>query len=234
MFDINKTLHYGYNRTISDAYIISLKDNEISQKFTERCANSCKSVGRSYKIWEGFDGNSGKIIIPESHKDKTYLSWLKLYNIELSPTQIGCFLSHFSLWCHCIEIDTPIIILEHDAVMIAPFDVHNSYSTIIYLGSREQYFGKPIYAIPPHASAQNGHIRTICRAHAYSIDPAVAKNLVSYTIQHGIYESLDIYMRADLFPIIQMGLYAFDDPYFEDGEFKSTIHKEWNGVKSKN
>lgn len=228
MIDLNKSLHYGYDRVISDAYIISLKNNEISQKFTERCIKSCESVERSYKIWDGFDGNSGQIIVPEMHKDKSYLSWLKLYNVSLTPTQIGCFFSHFSLWCHCIEIDTPIIILEHDAIMTAPFDFHNAFCSIIYLGSREQYYGANIFPIPPHASDHNGHVRSICRAHAYSIDPAVAKNLVSYTIKHGIYQSLDIYMRADLFPIIQMGLYAHDDPYFEDGEFQSTIHKEWD------
>ena len=231
MFDINKTLHYGYDRKISDAYIISLKNNSISQKFTERCAKSCESVNRSYKIWEGFDGNSGKIIVPDVHKEKTYLSWLKIYNVGLSPTQIGCFISHFSLWCHCIELDTPIIILEHDAIMVSPINIHNSFSTIIYLGSNEQYTGQSeLYPIPPHATAHNGHIRSICRAHAYSIDPAVAKNLVSYTLQHGIYESLDIYMRADLFPIIQFGIYAYDHPYLEDGEFKSTIHKEWDDL----
>lgn len=228
MFDINKTLHYGYDRTISDAYIISLKNNSLSQKFTERCAKSCESVGRSYKIWEGFDGNSGEIIVPEVHKNKTYLSWLKVYNTDLTPTQIGCFISHFSLWCHCIEIDSPIVILEHDTVMISPFDIHDAFSTIIYLGSREQYNGERVYLIPPHATDYNGHVRSICRAHAYSIDPAAAKNLVSYTIKHGIYESLDIYMRADLFSIIQLGLYAYDDPFSESGDFQSTIHKEWN------
>ena len=230
MFDINKTLHYQFDRKISDAYIISLKDNEISQKFTERCANSCKSVGRSYKIWDAFDGNSGDIIVPEMHKDKDYLRWLKLYNLDLSATQIGCFISHFSLWCHCIEIDTPIAILEHDAIMVRPLDIHNSYATIIYLGSREQALeGQKVYAIPPHATAYSGHVRSICRAHAYSIDPAIAKNLVSHVIKYGICESLDMYIRADLFPIVQMDLHAFDDPYDENGEFKSTIHKEWDG-----
>jgi len=226
--DINKSLHYSYVREVESAYIISLKDNELSQIFTRRCIDSCEQVGQLYKVWDAFNGTSGKITIPNHLKDKQYLGWLKLYNTSLTPTQVACFFSHFSLWCHCIEIDQPIVILEHDALMLKNYDFHDTYGIIVYLGSHEQKNGSPIYTIPPHASDYDGHVRTICRAHAYAIDPVVAKNLVSYVISHGIYESLDIYMRADLFPIIQYGLYAYDDPYlYEKNKIESTIHKDW-------
>jgi hypothetical protein len=49
------------------------------------------------------------------------------------------------------------------------------------------------------------------RAHAYAIDPAVAKNMLAYVLQHGICGQLDRLLRADLFPIHQMGLVAFDN-----------------------
>lgn len=228
MLDVNKSLHYNYVREIENTYIISLENNELSQKFTERCIDSCNKVGQTYKIWNAFDGISGKIIIPKHLEDKHYLSWLKLYNTSLTPTQVACFFSHFSLWCHCIEIDSPIVILEHDAIMVEKYDFYNAYGVIVYLGSHEQAHGSHLSAIPPHATDYDGHWRSICRAHAYSIDPVSAKNLVSSVINSGITESLDIYIRSDLFAIVQFGLYAYDDPYlYSNDKIESTIHKNW-------
>ena len=81
----------------------------------------------------------------------------------------------------------------------------------MYLGSREQKAGWQIMPTPPHAT--NGHnYHFICRAHAYSIDPAVAKNMLSHVIKYGIHESLDIMLRADIFPICQTGFFAYDEP----------------------
>ena len=224
MKDINESLYKKYDFTIDAAYIITLSGNPVSEQFTKRCISSCESVNQPYKLWQGFNGSSGNIITPEQHQNKSYLNWLKIYNIKLSPTQIGCFLSHYSLWVHCIELDKPIIILEHDAVMVNNYPEHRLYNSIVYLGSYEQSIGAPIFSIPPHASDHNGNVRSICRAHAYAIDPAVAKNLVSYTIKQGITESLDMFMRADLFPIAQFpDLYAYD----LNPDNNSTIHKEW-------
>jgi hypothetical protein len=62
---------------------------------------------------------------------------------------------------------------------------------------------------PPHAS-EGPNYHFICRAHAYAIDPAVAKNLLSHVIKYGIAVPLDILIRADIFPIHQMGVYATD------------------------
>ena len=36
--------------------------------------------------------------------------------------RVACFLSHYMLWKMCVEKDEPIMILEHDAIFIKPFD----------------------------------------------------------------------------------------------------------------
>jgi len=118
------------------------------------------------------------------------------------------------------------VILEHDAVMVKPYHVHRYYNNIVYLGSKEQYQqGKEVYSIPPHASDHKGLDRFICRAHAYAIDPAIAKNMVSYVIQQGITTSADAILRSDIFGIVQDGIYAYDENYglstiSEDGKVK--------------
>jgi len=204
-----------YDTQVDGAYIISLKDNELSQKFTARCMKSCEEVGQPYKIFYGFDGityPNEEIKVPEMLQGQAFINFLRLHNNEMTKSQIAVFLSHYALWCLCIDIDKPIVILEHDAVMLKPYHFHKYYNNIVYLGSSEQYFqNEQVISIPPHGTWKDGLYRFICRAHAYAIDPAVAKNLVSYAIQQGIVVTLDVMMRSDIFPIIQDGMYAYDD-----------------------
>jgi len=119
------------------------------------------------------------------------------------------------LWCMCLDKDMPIVILEHDAVMVKQYLRHNYLNNIVYLGGSEQIHGslKSTDTIPPHASDQQGLDRFVCRAHAYSIDPIMAKNLVSYAIHHGIITTADAMMRYDMFGIVQDGVYAYDNPH---------------------
>lgn len=207
MFNTN----YSYDRKIESAYIITIKDNPISEKMSERCQNSCVQIKMPYKIWDAFDGTSGKIYPPEHLKNFPYISWFKQIDHELSVTEVACALSHISLWCHCITIDKPIVILEHDSIMIEPLLDHPLYNSILYLGNTEQYKkGWPVFPTPPHASAGNNY-RFMCRAHAYAIDPQVARNLTAHVLKLGIHESLDMMIRADIFNISEFGIYAYDE-----------------------
>ena len=160
-------------------------------------------------------GEIGTIKVPEALKDQAFLNFLRLRRSDLLMTQIACFLSHYSLWCMCLDKDMPIVILEHDAVMVKPYLRHNYLNNIVYLGGNEQIHGslKSEDTIPPHASDHQGLDRFICRAHAYSIDPLMAKNLVSYAIHHGIITTADAMMRFDMFGIVQNGVYAYDNPH---------------------
>jgi hypothetical protein len=94
--------------------------------------------------------------------------------------------------------------------MAKPYTQHAVFNSICYLGSHEQVkLGWQVSATPPHATeGENYHF--LCRAHAYAIDPAVAKNLLAYVMKMGICTSLDMLIRADLFPIHQMGVYAYN------------------------
>ena len=229
--------------SVESAYIISLKDNELSQKFTQRCVQSCEEVQQPYKIFYGFDasqskvklqdyqlgqpvGELGEIKVPDMLQGQAFINFLRLQRADLLYTQIACFLSHYALWCLCLDIDRPIVILEHDAIMVRQYTLHKFYNNIVYLGSREQQLqGREVYTIPPHGSDFKGLYRFICRAHAYAIDPTIAKNLVSYVIQQGIANSLDAIMRSDIFPIVQDGIYAYDNnlglsTISEDGKAK--------------
>jgi len=222
-----------HEMNIEGTYIISIQGNKVSEQLTQQCLASCEKVGQpNVNVFPAFDatgskvkvqqhdlglpvGELGSIKVPEFLQGQAFLNFLRLKRCDLLMTQIACFLSHYSLWCMCLDKDRPIVILEHDAVMVKPFLRHNYLNNIVYLGGSEQIHGslRDTDTIPPHASDQQGLDRFICRAHAYSIDPIMAKNLVSYAIHHGIITTADAMMRYDMFGIVQNGVYAYDNPH---------------------
>ena len=218
---------------VEGTYIISLQGNKVSEQLTQQCLESCQKVGQpNVQVFPAFDatdspikiqdhdlgkpiGEMGTIKVPEILKGQAFINFLRLRRSDLLMTQIACFLSHYSLWCMCLDKDQPIVILEHDAIMVKEYLRHKYYNNIVYLGGCEQVEGS-LHAndtVPPHASDQKGLDRFICRAHAYAIDPAIAKNLVAYSIHHGLITTADAIMRCDMFGIVQDGVYAYDKPH---------------------
>ena len=224
--------YYSDDLRVEGTYIIRIKGNEVSERLAQKSLKSCQRVGQPNPILiDAFDathckskkqqyhegkpvGEIQEIKVPDFLKDQAFINFLRLKRSDLLITQIACFLSHYSLWCMCLSMDRPIVILEHDAIMVKPYGYHSYYNNIVYLGGREQKQGTMPYnntTIPPWASDQHGLDRFICRAHAYSIDPAIAKNLVSYSIQHGIITTADAIQRCDTFGIVQDDVYAYDE-----------------------
>ena len=236
-----------FEMEVEGTYIISIEGNEVSQKLTQQCLESCQKIGQpNVKVFPAFDATDspvkiqkhdygkpieemGTIKVPEFLKNQAFINFLRLRRSDLLMTQIACFLSHYSLWCMCLDKDQPIVILEHDAVMVKPYLRHSYLNNIVYLGGCEQIEGtlRSNDTIPPHATDQHGLDRFICRAHAYAIDPAIAKNLVAYSIHHGIITTADAIMRCDMFGIVRDGVYAYDNPHglstiTEDGKVAGT------------
>ena len=209
---LKDSLLFSDNRQVESAYIITLKGNDISRGMAQRCYASCVQVDMPVKLWQAFDGTGDDIIVPPQVQDQQYIRWIKQPNDKYSNSQIAVFFSHLSLWAHCAAIDQPIVILEHDAVVLQKLKQHNFYNCIQYLGSKEQQVSNRVpIGLPPHGSIYNGHWRFICRAHAYAIDPPVARNLLSYAIREGITKTLDVFIRCDIFAIVQDGIYAYDE-----------------------
>lgn len=176
----------------------------------------------SYVVWDAFDGTGNTIIAPDHSKNETVTNIVKITDHYLTRGEVACALSHISLWVHCARIDQPIVILEHDSIMVKKFTSHDSYNSIVYLGGNEWAKKNwPIYPIPPHAS-EGPNYHFICRAHAYSIDPPMAKNLIAHVLKYGICAPLDIMMRTDIFNITHQGLYAYD----ENDDYTNTTIKQ--------
>lgn len=210
---LESSLLFSDNRQIESAYVITIRNHEESEKLASRCIQSCYAVDQNVKLWQAFDGTDGKTItVPPHLEDQLYWRWIKQPNDKYSTSQIATFFSHLSLWAHCAYIDKPIIVLEHDAIMVQKLKQHNFYNCIQYLGNKEYYDQQKVpIGLPPHGSIYNGHWRFMCRAHAYAIDPPIARNLLSYAIREGMTKTLDVFIRCDIFAIVQDGLYAYDE-----------------------
>ncbi len=203
-----KSLFFSYDMTVDHAYIIRINGNKNSMEQAAECAESCKQVGQSYQYWDAYDGTMDKIVPPVTHGQ--FMSLIKITDHYLTRGEVACALSHISLWLKSVELDKPIVILEHDSIMTKAYPVHSVYNSICFLGSNEQVEqGWGVFPTPPHAS-EGINYHFICRAHAYAIDPAVAKNLLAHVLKYGICAPLDIMIRADIFPIHQMGIFAYD------------------------
>lgn len=207
-----KSLYRSNNIDVSQAYIIHIPNNKVSMDMANRCLTSCQRVGQKVSLYEGFDGTGKEIIVPSHLKDQSWVKWLKVTDHQQSLAEISCSLSHISLWVKCMEEDRPLIILEHDAIMLKPYVQHTLYNSVIYLGCKEQLTGPShTIPIPPH-SAINKNWNFINRAHAYAIDPPVAKKLFTMVLDRGIFESADVMIKADDVNISQFDLYAYDEP----------------------
>lgn len=205
-----KSLYCKYDQNVDRAYIIRVKDHKISEAKAKRCAESCATADMPYDFWDAYDGTRDGVKQPENLINNPIMSLIKISDHYLVKSEVCCALSHISLWAKCAVEDKPLVVLEHDAIMVKPYRQHAVFNSICYLGSREQVEqGWGVYPTPPHAS-EGPNYHFICRAHAYAIDPAVAKNMLSHVIKYGITGPLDIILRADVFPIHQMGLYAYD------------------------
>lgn len=96
------------------AIVIRLRDIQESESLARECIDSGKQHNL---IIYPFDGIFGETQIENKHKEFDIRPWKpKMKKGRLGVK--GCFLSHYSIWLHSIEIDQPIIIFEHDAVVL--------------------------------------------------------------------------------------------------------------------
>jgi glycosyl transferase family 25 len=126
---------------------------------------------------------------------------------------MGCFMSHFTLWKKCIELNEPIIILEHDAI------VYSEIPLDLLTGTICTNIGKPSYGRKkkPKLNLLNkvknrifGQrvIQTLFSKkcipgnHGYYLEPAGAKLLVEGA--HKLkFCAADLFMNKQDFPFIK-------------------------------
>lgn len=209
MEKMRESLSFGYDPEVESAYVITIKGHELSERMAARCEESCRAVGMPFRRWDAFDGTRGDISVPESLRGQDWVGWIKVVNEALAKTEVCTVLSHVSLWARCIQVDRPIVVLEHDAIMLHRVTHHPAFNAISYLGSEEQVRSGYWGSIPIHGQL-NRNYRFQLRTHSYSVDPFMARRLLGAIVRSGVTTSIDVMIRSDIYTILQFGIFAYD------------------------
>lgn len=153
------------------SYVIVLQGTEEHVRYTtsrtmsKQLHKSAKRYNWPLKIWPAVDGS------------KLADNFWDLNTVKVSTETAGkflekkgawgCLLSHVSLWQHCVNLNTPIIVLEHDAVITAPWPDLDISKAVIKL----------------HSETKTKHKSTVGRwstgAWAYTLTPLQAQALLT-------------------------------------------------------
>ena len=97
----------------------------------------------------------------------------------------GCFLSHYNLWNLCIDLNEPILILEHDVRFIHPWIEIQTDSELLKLCK--------------HTRTRNDKYTGTWEvgAHAYIISPSGAKKIIEWVKNNFVYHA-DILIGSNI------------------------------------
>lgn len=98
------------------AFIIRKPNDELSEKLSSECVESAAKFGIVTEKVAGVYSDHDKIMAEHGVHCFPKMKEVKKQNLGFK----GCFMSHYLLWKKCIELNEPIIIFEHDALMIRP------------------------------------------------------------------------------------------------------------------
>lgn len=201
-------------------YVGTVMQIPQSVEVAKRCIESGKKFGVDVQL------------VPAVHKsiamDELNYMGIKMSEFEQSYSDVGAvignFITQFKIWRTIYESNQPGIVLEHDAVFVAPIPALEG--DIINLGkpSYGRFNTKDAPGIYPMFSKDGGYIPG---AHGYYVTPAGARQLVEKAQQIGA-APVDIYLNKTNFPDIKE-LYPW---VIEAHDSFSTIQKEL-GCKAK-
>lgn len=148
-------------------FVITIPTNEDSVKSTQQVVQSAKDVGydEPIRLWNATLPHEWKKILPYENYFHNYAR----------PDNVGaCFASHYLLWKKCVELNEPILILEHDAIFKENLPDIDFKLCVT--------FGRPSYIRPDHMiyvepkdGLQPLHQLNFLGHHAYAIKPDAAK-----------------------------------------------------------
>lgn len=174
-----------------DVWMISISDNPVSQHYRDICKPS----------WEeqGFNVIDFEAVTPET-VEKENMNELEFWKLirrdgstrEFTPTEKAIWWSHFVLWHKCLIRKKPIIVAEHDAMVV------KDLPSVLYRPSKLKF------AFLGTARGRNPERKfVIAPCTAYYLTPEMASELVKvrtkrwFTRRNDNPVAIGIYMNVD-------------------------------------
>ncbi len=164
---------------------------------TARQAKVRSELSKTQLPWHFLDAVRGSALT-EPPKEYSADKVKRLLGFELTPNELGCFLSHKKAWQECIDQNIPTVIFEDDFYLLPHFEKtihflmdHYTEWDAVRLQGLNQVPQELIYDAGEFSVVRNQG--DAVGATAYIIKPHVAKKLVDAS--HAIYEPLDHFLE---------------------------------------
>lgn len=95
------------------AYVIRLSDHVLSSDLATQAFNAAERLGYAAHFFEGLQHKADIARAFQAHRLVAHPDG---GDIQTNWGTMGCFISHFLLWQKAIELNQPIVILEHDGL----------------------------------------------------------------------------------------------------------------------
>ena len=173
------------------ALVISLPGSDDRQ---EKVRSELNKIHLPWRFLEAVRGSALKSNPIEYHPKKVK----RLLGFELTPNELGCFLSHKKAWQECVDQNIPTIIFEDDFCLLPHFEqviqfLLNDYLDwdAVRLQGLSNVQQRVVKSVDKFSIVKN--LGDAVGATAYLIKPNVAKNLIKASVS--IYEPLDHFLE---------------------------------------
>jgi len=202
-------------------YIIATLESDYSCKSAINVRTKFKKYINNVDIFWGVDRYNSLKILNEYGLSVVDNNITKFSYYE---EVLGCFLSHYKLWNKCIELDEPIVILEHDVVIKGdPIKYFNKLDTN---SNSLLNLGKPLWS--------DDTFEHLGGAHSYLVNPKVSKVLIDRANNYGI-SPTDIFINRELVDIIDVKPFLFEQiSRFSLIQNEENFGKWGTGIEDKN
>lgn len=205
--------------------LISLKRSENRRKQAVEALATKPLL--QWEILEGIDGLQLQYTPSEYREAKV----VRLLGFPLTPSEIGCFLSHRLAWIRCVEKDCDTLILEDDFAFKPHFE--QAISTLYTQHPSWDIARLQGLTATPDSPLASGLDYQIVTNHedplgatAYIIKPAAAKKLIAYSSE--IFEPLDHFLEHQ--KIHKLKIIAYKPYPVEITGMVSTMHDRFDRV----
>ena len=217
----------------AECYVITIETNIESVKYANRCISSAKKIGLDINIFNAFTPRHRPLKLLEDRGIQTKRLHCRKDHSYIDSVA-GCFLSHFTLWEKCIEINKPIVIFEHDAIIKnqIPSNILDGTGFNLVINIGKPSYG--IFKIPEFIGINPFTSYNLIGTHAYVVKPGGALLLITQAKKSprkgGGARATDKFLNKKKFPFLEE-LYPW--PVVVESEFTTIqlpANKYNNGV----
>lgn len=133
-------------------FIIFVKGHKASEAQALNCFNSCKDLGYDVMFLEGSTPDKMKVSWDYPEIEDARVRIFKKENYKKYLAKKACISNQYRLWKKCVELDEPILVLEHDAIAVKEWD-SPEYTDMLVLNMKSAMGRSIARSVKPSSTA---------------------------------------------------------------------------------